>query len=113
MVKYRKQNLDLIFGALSDPTRRKIVEKLSFEELMVTEIASDFDISLPAVSKHLKVLEKAGIVKRIKEGKVHRISVKKDSMNDAWQWIERYKYLWEKKFDSLERYLSDKNKAEE
>lgn len=113
MVKYNDGNLSLVFGALSDPTRRRIVEKLSFDELMVTEIAADFDISLPAVSKHLKVLEKAGIVKRTKEGKVHRISVKKNSMNDAWEWIERYRALWGNKFDSLEKYLSEMEKRED
>lgn len=113
MVKCNDKNLNLIFGALSDPTRRKIVEKLSFDELMVTEIASDFDISLPAISKHLKVLEKAGIINRTKEGKIHKISVKKSSMNEAWDWIERYKALWENRFDSLEKYLSTKNKKGE
>ncbi len=110
MVKYSEQNLDLIFGALSDPTRRKILEKLSSDELMVTEIASDFAISLPAVSKHLKVLEKAGIINRSKEGKVHKISVRKDSMDDAWKWIEQNKVIWEKRFDSLDKYLNEESK---
>ena len=64
MVKYNEGHLDSLFGALSDPTRRRIIEKLSVSDLIVTEIAAEFNMSLPAVSKHIKVLEKAGLVKR-------------------------------------------------
>ena len=112
MVKYKESELDLVFGALSDVTRRKIIEKLSGEDLIVTQIASEFDMSLPAVSKHIKVLEKAGLVNRKKDGKVHKISYNRDAVDKAWKWIERYRKFWEKSFDSLEKYLDKQTKGD-
>ena len=108
MVKYDDGQLDGIFGALSDSTRRKIIEKLAKEDLIVTQIASDFDISLPAVSKHIKVLERAGLVKRIKDGKLHNISYNKDAVKTAWSWIDQYREFWEKSLDSLSEFLDKK-----
>lgn len=90
MVKYSDSNLDMVFGSLSDPTRRRIIEKLSKKNLMVTDIASEFDISLPAVSKHIKILERAGIVKRNKDGKIHKMSLNARAIKEASVWIERY-----------------------
>ena len=112
MVKYNEGQLDIIFGALSDPTRRNIIEKLSKDDLIVTEIASDFDMSLPAVSKHIKVLEKAGLVKRKKDGKLHKISYNKEAVKVAWSWIDQYREFWERSFDSLEELLDKKSLKE-
>lgn len=90
MVKYSDSNLDMVFKSLSDPTRRRIIEKLSKKNLMITDIASEFDVSLPAVSKHIKILERAGIVKRNKDGKIHKISLNPRAIREASVWIERY-----------------------
>ena len=112
MVKYNERQLDTLFGALSDSTRRKIIQKLAKKDLIVTQIASDFDISLPAVSKHIKVLEKAGLVKRNKDGKLHKISYNKEAVKTAWSWIEQYREFWEKGFDSLEELLNKESRKE-
>ena len=112
MVKYNEGQLDSLFGALSDSTRRKIIEKLTKNDLIVTEIASDFDISLPAVSKHIKVLENAGLVKRKRDGKLHKISYNKEAVKTAWSWIDQYRELWEKSFDSLAELLDKKAEEE-
>ena len=113
MVKYNEGQLDIIFGALSDTTRRRIIEKLTKEDLIVTEIASEFDMSLPAVSKHIKVLERAGLVKRKKDGKLHKISYNKETVKVAWSWIDRHREFWEKSLDSLAEFLDKKNKKGE
>ena len=78
-----------------------------------TEIASEFDISLPAVSKHIKVLERAGLVKREKDGKLHKISYNKEAVRVAWSWIDQYREFWEKSFDSLSEFLDKKSKKGE
>ena len=108
MVKYKDPDLDYLFKALSDSTRRNIIEQLSERKLMITEIASKYDMSLPAVSKHIKVLEKAGIIKRDKDGKMHEMSLNKEAMETAWIWIEKYRKFWESSFDSLEKFLDKK-----
>ncbi len=112
MVKYNENQLNSLFGALSDPTRRRIIEKLSHDDLIVTEIASEFKMSLPAVSKHIKVLEKAGLVKRKKEGKLHKISYEKEAVKSAWSWIGQYRKFWEASLDSLEQFLDNKSSKE-
>jgi DNA-binding transcriptional ArsR family regulator len=104
MVKSRK--LDATFGALSDPTRRAIVERLTRGEASVGELAEPFDISLPAISKHLTVLEHAGLVLRIKEGRNTRCRLIEDPMRDALEWIATYGSFWEGQLDSLERLLA-------
>ena len=110
MVKYNEKQLDSLFGALSDPTRRRIIEKLVGEDLIVTDIASEFDMSLPAVSKHIKVLERAGLVNRKKDGKQHKISYNKEAVRVAWSWIDQYREFWEKSLDSLAEFLDKNNK---
>ena len=113
MVIYDERQLDSLFGALSDATRRKIIEKLTRDDLIVTEIASEFDMSLPAVSKHIKVLEKAGLVKRKKDGKLHKISYNKEAVRAAWSWIDQYREFREKSFDSLSGFLDKKSRKGE
>jgi DNA-binding transcriptional ArsR family regulator len=103
----KSQKLDATFGALSDPTRRAIVERLTRGEASVGELAKPFDISLPAISKHLTVLEDAGLVVRIKEGRTRRCRLVEASMREALQWIAAYGSFWEGQLDSLDRFLAE------
>ena len=98
-------SLDAVFAALSDPTRRGILARLADGESSVTALAEPFDISLPAVSRHLKVLEAAGLVARTREGRVHHIRLVADPMLDALEWIARYGRFWEKRLDALDEFL--------
>lgn len=107
MVKHRATTLDAVFSALADPTRRKILARLSEGEASVSELAEPFAISLPAVSKHLGVLEDAGLLIREKDGRVRHCRMVAEPMEDALRWIARYGRFWEAQFDSLEGYLSE------
>jgi DNA-binding transcriptional ArsR family regulator len=102
--------LDLVFAALSDPTRRGLLSLLTQTELCVTELARSFSISLPAVSKHLRVLEKAGLIRRERDGRVHRLRLEAKPMRDAAAWIERYREFWEGRLDALADYLEKQEK---
>jgi DNA-binding transcriptional ArsR family regulator len=114
MVKYLPAaSLDQIFAALSDPTRRRILDLLARTELCVTDLAKPFSISLPAISKHLRVLEKAGLIKRERDGRVHRLRLEAMPMRDAVAWIERYRGFWEGQFDALADYLGKQHKKGE
>lgn len=111
MVKYpRSGSLDATFAALSDPTRRRILGLLTGAELRVTEVAKHFSVSLPAVSKHLRVLENAGLIKRKRDGRVHRLRLDAKPMSDAAAWIEHYRNFWEVRFDALADYLQKQQK---
>jgi DNA-binding transcriptional ArsR family regulator len=99
--------LNAVFSALADPTRRAILDRLARGEAQVTELAEPHDMSLPAVSKHLKVLEEAGLVVREKDGRVHRMNLNSKPMKDAVAWLERYRAFWEGKFDALEKFLNN------
>ncbi len=111
MVKYLPAaSLDQIFAALSDPTRRRILDLLARAELCVTDLAKPFSISLPAISKHLRVLERAGLIKRERDGRVHRLRLEAKPMRDAAAWIERYRGFWEGQFDALADYLEKQQK---
>jgi DNA-binding transcriptional ArsR family regulator len=99
--------LNAVFSALADPTRRAILDRLARGEAQVTELAEPHDMSLPAVSKHLKVLEEAGLVVREKDGRVHRMNLNSKPMKDAAAWLERYRAFWEGKFDALEKFLNN------
>src|SRR2546421_1510046 len=107
VVKRAPAPLDAVFSALADPTRRQILAQLAEGESSVTQLAAPFDISLPAVSRHLKVLETAGLLTRTKEGRVHRVRLVADPMLDAVEWMARYGRFWEERFDSLEAFLGD------
>ena len=106
MVKHSSDTLDRVFSALSDPTRRSILERLARGEASVTELARPHDMSLPAVSKHLRVLEGAGLIAREKQGRVHRLQLESKPMKDALDWIEQYRKFWEEKFSALEKHLT-------
>jgi DNA-binding transcriptional ArsR family regulator len=105
MVKYFAPELDATFAALSDATRRGILARLAQGEASVSDLAAPYDISLPAVSKHLRVLERAKLVARRKEGRVNRCRLAAAPMKDAAEWIERYRQFWEEQFDALARFL--------
>lgn len=107
MVKYSNKMLDRTFGALSDPTRRAILARLAEGEAQVTELAEPFGISLPAVSKHLKVLEKAQLIRRIKQGRVHRFTANPEPIRQAMRWVEQYQRFWEQQLASLGSFLDE------
>ena len=99
--------LNRTFGALADPTRRRILEHLAAGESCVTDLARPYSMSLPAVSKHLRVLERAGLVRRHRDGRVHRLKLEAKPMQQAQQWIEEYRRFWEESFDRLDEYLKE------
>jgi len=105
MVNSSAASLDSLFGALADPTRRTILELLSRAESCVTDLASSFSMSLPAVSKHLRVLERAGLIVRRRDGRVHRLRIEARRMRDASAWIDQYSRFWEDQLSSLASYL--------
>lgn len=112
MVKYYTHDLDVTFMALADSTRRAILLRLSESDCTVSELAAPFNISLPAVSKHLRVLENAGLLERKREGRIQRCCLKARPLKDALEWINKYRVFWERQFDSLEKYLSDQKTKE-
>jgi DNA-binding transcriptional ArsR family regulator len=106
MVEYSSAVLDRTFGALADPTRRRILAQLAEGEECVTELAEPHAMSLAAVSKHLIVLEKAGLVKRRRQGRVHSLTLEAKPMQEAQAWINRYRAFWEGNLDRFEDYLN-------
>ena len=100
-------NLDAIFSALSDPTRRAILLRLALGEATVNELAEPFDISLPAISRHLKVLEKAGLITRGKEAQFRPCRLETEYLKAAFDWLERYRRHWEESFDRLDELLGE------
>jgi DNA-binding transcriptional ArsR family regulator len=105
MVKY-SPSLDSTFGALADPTRRAILATLMLGQASISELARPYRMSLPAVMKHLHVLEQAGLVSQKKMGRIRHCQLAAKPLQDAQQWISQYRIFWEHTFDSLERYLS-------
>ena len=99
--------LSLTFSALADPTRRAILGLLSVREMAVSELAAPFDISLPAISKHLKVLARAGLIERTREAQVRPCQLKAEPLKAAAGWVENYRRHWEESFDRLEDYLKE------
>lgn len=100
--------LNRIFAALSDPTRRRILEILEGGERRVTELAEPFRMSLAAVSKHLQVLERAGLLVRRRDGRVHHLRANPEAVRAAQLWIEHYARGWEQGFDALDAFLKDR-----
>ena len=113
MVKYKVNLLDIVFHALADPTRREILARVSEQECCVTELAEPFDVSLPAVSKHLKVLEKAQLLKRTKNGRVYRFELNPEPLKEAFQMLKYYEVFWEQRLDSLEKFLKQQKIEEQ
>jgi DNA-binding transcriptional ArsR family regulator len=107
MVKHLHDRIEGLFGALADPTRRAIVERLTDGPLSVGDIAEPFACSLPAISKHLTVLEQAGIIDRRTEGRTRYCTLRPDALADAAEWLNRYRTFWENRLDALERHLEE------
>jgi DNA-binding transcriptional ArsR family regulator len=103
-------DLDAVFGALADPTRRRIVERLARRPLTVGEIAKEFPISQPAISKHVRVLEDAGLLERTIEGRVHYCTLAPHTMEQVLKWIERQRRYWNAALDRLEQMLEHEQK---
>jgi len=101
--------LDAVFAALADPTRRAILDRLTSGEATVGELAEPFAMSRPAVSKHLDVLERAGLVHRIPDGRVNRCQFDGAPLRDAAAWMERYRRYWEAQLDALSRYFAQED----
>jgi DNA-binding transcriptional ArsR family regulator len=99
--------LTTTFAALADPTRRAILSRLASGEASVTELAEPFEMSLPAVSKHLKVLERAGLITRSREAQWRPCRLEPGPLKDVAEWVERYRRFWEQSFDRLETYLGE------
>jgi DNA-binding transcriptional ArsR family regulator len=99
--------LSATFAALADPTRRAILARLAAGESSVLEIAEPFDMSLPAVSKHLKVLERAGLIERGREAQWRPCRLQANPLKSVADWVEVYRRHWEESFDKLERYLKE------
>ncbi|HEX6275246.1 MAG TPA: metalloregulator ArsR/SmtB family transcription factor [Polyangiaceae bacterium] len=99
--------LSLTFAALSDPTRRAILERLVAGECSVSELAKPFAMSLPAVSKHLRVLERAGLIVQRRDAQWRPCRIEAGPLKDVSDWAERYRHIWEERFDRLDDYLKD------
>jgi DNA-binding transcriptional ArsR family regulator len=100
--------LDQVYGALADPTRRAILGVLAEGETNVGSLAERFPISLNGVSKHVKVLERAGLVERTVQGREHRLRLNAEPMQEAARWLEHYRKFWNQRLDALEGYLMGK-----
>lgn len=98
-------SLSLTLAALADPTRRAILARLALGEASVTELAEPFDMSFPAVSKHLKVLERAGLVARGRDAQFRPRRLQPEPLREIDEWLESYRALWDARFDRLETYL--------
>lgn len=99
--------LSVTFAALADPTRRAILAHLAKGEASVSELAQPFEMSLPAISKHLKVLERAGLITRGREAQWRPCQLKAESLKDVADWLEDYRGFWEQNLDRLEDYLQE------
>jgi DNA-binding transcriptional ArsR family regulator len=107
MVKCPPRVLSRTFAALADPTRRRILKQLAHGDRCVTDLARPYSMSLPAVSKHLRVLENAGLVRRRRRGRVHSLKLEAAPMKQAQAWIEEYRRFWEGSLDRLDEYLKE------
>ena len=107
MVKYSEKEISVIFHALADPTRREILKMVSKRNHQGSELAVAFDMSFPAVSKHLKVLEKSGFIRRDVDGRMHTFSFRKEKMKQAYQWIKSYEKFWLHNLDNLDQFLKE------
>ena len=105
--------LSTTFAALADPTRRAILARLLSGERSVSELAEPFDMSMPAVSKHLRVLERAGLIARRKEAQWRRCRIDAGPLKEVSSWAEHYRHVWEQRLDRLDQYLLNMKSQEE
>jgi len=105
-------HLSTTFAALADPTRRAILARLASGEASVTQLAEPFEMSMPAISKHLKVLERAGLIARGREAQWRPCRIEAGPLKDVAGWVEHYRRFWEQSFDRLDDYLRELKKSE-
>ncbi|GEP08990.1 ArsR/SmtB family transcription factor [Methylobacterium gnaphalii] len=110
MVEYHRSSLDGVFHALADSTRRSMIRQLAGGQRTVTELSRPFDMSLAAASKHVKVLERAGLVRRAVDGRVHRCSLETGPLAEAHDWLRSYEGFWNQRLDALEGLLTSSPK---
>jgi DNA-binding transcriptional ArsR family regulator len=110
MVNSRTASLDETFFALSDPTRREMVARLATGDMTVSELAQPFDISPPAISKHLRVLERAGLLRCDRVGRVRRCRLEAPALREAADWVDEYRRFWDDRLDRLAAYLDDRDR---
>lgn len=110
MQSSQNSSLDKIFSALADPTRRAIIESLSEKTLPVRDLAKPFNISLPAISRHLRVLEWAGLIIQKKEGNIRRCIIQGEALKQASTWLSRYEKFWDLQLDGLVEFFKKKSK---
>lgn len=112
MTTMTPDRLSKTFAALADPTRRAILSRLASGEVSVSELAKPFEMSLPAVSKHLRVLEHAGLIERGREAQWRPSRLKAEPLRDVADWVEHYRRFWEESFDRLDEYLQQLQQKE-
>src|SRR5262249_15156558 len=110
MVKYSSRTLNRTFAALADPTRRRILAHLARGDKCVTHLARPHAMSLPAVSKHLRVLENAGLLRRRRYGRVHEMRLNAKPLQEAARWVNEYRKFWQSSLDRLAEYLEKENR---
>ncbi|MEO7755633.1 MAG: metalloregulator ArsR/SmtB family transcription factor [Dokdonella sp.] len=110
MGEYKSSHLDDVFNALCDPTRRAILARLTSADARVTEVASEFPISLNSVSKHIRMLERAGLLRRSIVGRDHVLSLNAEPLAEAQAWIEKYRLFWEGRLGALDHYMTNKKR---
>jgi DNA-binding transcriptional ArsR family regulator len=113
MVKYMPESLSRVFFALSDPTRRAILARVAEGEVTVTVLAAPFAMSLVAVSKHIRVLEQAGLLQRRKQGREYRLRFVADPLRDAAEWLDSYRTFWTRQLDRLAQHLEQQQNDNE
>jgi DNA-binding transcriptional ArsR family regulator len=111
MVEYTQESLNRVFSAVADPTRRAILRALARTPATITEIAKPFAVSLNAVSKHVMVLERAGLIHREIQGREHLCRLEPRPLRDATAWLDHYRQFWDVRLDALERYVARKVKG--
>ncbi|KPK49645.1 MAG: ArsR family transcriptional regulator [Thiotrichales bacterium SG8_50] len=104
--------LSQIFGALANPTRRAILARLAEGEATVNELAEPFDMSLPAISKHIKVLERAGLITQGQQAQYRPCTIDVTPLKEVSKWTEQYRHIWEASFDRMDEYISQLNNKE-
>ncbi len=111
MMPLAEERLDATFTALADPTRRAIVARLARGDATVNELAAPFEMSLPGISKHLKVLERSGLISRSRHGQFRPCHLERGVLDTAAEWIEEYRRIWDERFDKLDAHLRDLQSA--
>jgi len=111
MGEYQASPLDDLFGAIADPTRRAILDRLALGDARVTDVAAGFPISLNSVSKHVRMLERAGLVTRTVTGREHLLALRPEPLDEAARWIEQHRQFWEESLAGLESFVLGRQQA--